>query len=390
MSVNLIALIGFYIFVPLLIVVAFRKWQFVQKIGTVIMAYAVGILLSLSGYCSWGIPTNEIATMHVIQKWFMNVTVPLAIPLMLLSSDFKMWAKSLPKTIFALLGGLVSVFIAVLSGYFIFRNSGLEHFADLSAMMVGIYTGGTMNFAALGAALNIDSTLMTCMLTFEMLGTFPLLVFVVGGGFRLFRKILPYKDEEISEHRGKSNDIENYDNMLHHRIFPRMLIGVGLSIIFLGIGVGLSLLITGSLNEMVLILTVTTLAIIASFSSKIRRLPKTFEMGMILILMFSAVVASQFDFYNLNTSTFVLLYFVIFVMIVSIIFHLIICRFCKVSGDLFTVSLIGLLCSPPFIPPVVGAIGNKKVLVSGLAIGLVGYALGTYLGIGMSYLLKLL
>ena len=58
------------------------------------------------------------------------------------------------------------------------------------------------------------------------------------------------------------------------------------------------------------------------------------------------------------------------------------------SGDLFSVSQIALLCSPPFVPPVVGAMGNKKVLISGIAIGLVGYALGTYLGVTIMYLLS--
>ena len=59
-----------------------------------------------------------------------------------------------------------------------------------------------------------------------------------------------------------------------------------------------------------------------------------------------------------------------------------------VSGVLFCVSQIALLCSPPFVPPVVGAMKNKKVLISGIAIGLVGYAIGTYLGVLIAMLLK--
>ena len=84
-----------------------------------------------------------------------------------------------------------------------------------------------------------------------------------------------------------------------------------------------------------------------------------------------------------------LLLFVLFGMLTSVILHILFCRFSKVSGDLFTVAHIGLLCSPPFIPPIVGAMGNKKVLISGIVIGLVGYAVGTYLGIGVAYLLQL-
>ena len=74
-------------------------------------------------------------------------------------------------------------------------------------------------------------------------------------------------------------------------------------------------------------------------------------------------------------------------MLTAVVLHILFCRFVKIDGDLFTVSNIALLCSPPFVPPVVGAMGNKKVLISGIVIGLVGYAVGTYLGVALSYLL---
>jgi uncharacterized membrane protein len=89
----------------------------------------------------------------------------------------------------------------------------------------------------------------------------------------------------------------------------------------------------------------------------------------------------------LQSSAIILIEFVLLVLIVAITLHLLFFRFAKVEGDLFVVANIGLLCSPPFIPPVVGAMGNKKVLVGGLAIGLVGYAVGTYLGIALSLIL---
>ena len=77
-------------------------------------------------------------------------------------------------------------------------------------------------------------------------------------------------------------------------------------------------------------------------------------------------------------------------MLTAIIIHLILCKIFKVSGDLFTVAIVGMLCSPPFIPPIVGAMNNRKVLISGIVIGLAGYAVGTYLGLLLSVLLPAL
>jgi uncharacterized membrane protein len=174
--------------------------------------------------------------------------------------------------------------------------------------------------------------------------------------------------------------------MLQPKTFGRMMLGFLLSLGMLAIGAGLSLLITHKINELIVILTITTLAIIASFSPKVRALPKTFELGMFFILIFSIVVASKFDIHHISGSL-QILWFIVFVMLTSIVLHLIICKIFKVEGDLFTVGHISLLCSPPFVPPIVEALGNRKVLLSGIVIGLAGYAAGNYLGVLIAWFL---
>lgn len=379
-----------YLLCPILIASLFVRYKFIQKVGTVIIAYAIGIIMALTGFIKFEDPV-QTQTLSTIQTWIMNLSVPLAIPLMLFSCDFKLWTKSLPKTFLSLIGGVSAVVVAIISAFFIFRNQGIENLNNVAGMMTGIYTGGTLNFYALGSALKVEPTIITFVYTFEMLVTFPLIMFIVGGGYKFFRKLMPFKDESTTanETEVRLHDIEDYGNMLRRRTLPKTLLGLLISIVFLAIGAGLSFLITGKLHEMIIILTITTLAIIASFFKPIRELPKTFELGMIFILMFSIVVASQFDISVVNYKALPLLFFVLYIMLIAVTLHILFCKITKVNGDLFTVSITGLLCSPPFIPPVVSAIGNKKVLISGIVVGLVGYAIGTYLGIGIASLLSL-
>lgn len=379
-----------YLLCPILIASLFVRYKFIQKVGTVIIAYAIGIIMALTGFIKFEDPV-QTQTLSTIQTWIMNLSVPLAIPLMLFSCDFKLWTKSLPKTFLSLIGGVSAVVVAIISAFFIFRNQGIENLNNVAGMMTGIYTGGTLNFYALGSALKVEPTIITFVYTFEMLVTFPLIMFIVGGGYKFFRKLMPFKDESTTanETEVRLHDIEDYGNMLRRRTLPKTLLGLLISIVFLAIGAGLSFLITGKLHEMIIIITITTLAIIASFFKPIRELPKTFELGMIFILMFSIVVASQFDISVVNYKALPLLFFVLYIMLIAVTLHILFCKIAKVNGDLFTVSITGLLCSPPFIPPVVSAIGNKKVLISGIVVGLVGYAIGTYLGIGIASLLSL-
>lgn len=392
--VKVYTILAIYVLAPIVIIYCFEKWTTFKKIGTVLLAYAIGIVLALTGACSFESGTAAAATFSKLQSTIMSVAVPLAIPLMLFNCDFKLWTKALPKTIYSLIGGICAILIAVVSGYFIFRSHGIPEVEKVSAMMTGIYTGGTMNFNALGASLGVAPSTMAIVLAFEMVLTTPYIFFIIGGGYKVFRKILPYDDsvkgknhhEEVVE----TNDIEDYSGMFKKGNFLGMLAGFGLSVLFLAIGAGLALLITGTLNELVVILTITTLAIIASFFKKVRELPKTFELGMVFILLFSVIVASLFDIHSVNMSSIMIGAFVLYIIVVGGVLHLLFCRATKVSGDLFTVSQVALLCSPPFVPPVVGAMKNKKVLISGIVIGLVGYAIGTYLGVIINFILQAL
>jgi uncharacterized membrane protein len=415
-----------YVLVPIFIIFAFTRWRWTQKIGTVVMAYAVGIIAALCGAMQF--EADAAATFQSLQSTIMNIAVPLAIPLMLFNCDFKLWTKALPKTAWSLLGGIVAVVISVVSGYFIFRNH-IEDADKVAGMMTGIYTGGTMNFNALGASLKVDQNIMAIVLAFQMVITTPYIFFLLAGGYKIFRKILPYKDVT---HKGRTDDgsvetadVENYQGMFKKNNFLGMMKGLGISFGFLIIGASLAILITtiqdaihvyncpmcsiaageelniwgalqegfkvrpigNRLNELIIILTITTLSIIASFSKKVRELPKTFELGMFFILIFSVIVASKFDIHSVNMNSLYVGGFVLWIMLMSVIIHLIFCRIAKVSGDLFCVSQVGLLCSPPFVPPIAGAMQNKKVLISGIVVGLVGYAIGTYLGALLAWIL---
>ena len=382
--------IALYILVPILIIECFKRWTWMQKIGTVVAAYAVGIIFALTGFVHFEPETAAALTFGKLQSTIMSIAVPLAIPLMLFNCDFKLWTKALPKTIWSLVGGIMAVIVAVISGYFIFRRPDIPEFNKIAAMMTGIYTGGTMNFNALGASLGVDKTVMAIVLAFEMVLTTPYIFFIIGSGYKVFRKILPYQDVTRKgrvDDNVESKDVENYRGMFDRKNVGGMFAGLGLSICFLAIGAGLALWLTGKLNELVIILTITTLAIIASFFKKVRELPKTFELGMFFILIFSVIVASLFDIHSVNGGSLMIGMFVAWVMVIAALLHLLFCRIAHVSGDLFCVSQIALLCSPPFVPPVVGAMQNKKVLISGIVIGLVGYAIGTYLGVAIAFIL---
>jgi uncharacterized membrane protein len=74
----------------------------------------------------------------------------------------------------------------------------------------------------------------------------------------------------------------------------------------------------------------------------------------------------------------------------SLFLHVLFARIFKIDSDTVIVTSTALICSPPFVPVVAGALKNREIVVSGLTVGIVGYAIGNYLGFLVAEMLKVL
>ncbi|MCG8687686.1 MAG: DUF819 family protein, partial [Desulfobacterales bacterium] len=174
---------------------------------------------------------------------------------------------------------------------------------------------------------------------------------------------------------------------------PAILKGFGiamvLSALIVGISVGISQLFPKSQSTAVTILTITTLGIGASFIPQIRNIQKTFQLGMYLILIFCLTVSSMSSIERLLENINIpLLTYVLVCVFGSLTLHAILCKLFKIDTDTFIITSASAICSPPFVPVVASALKNKAVILSGLTTGIIGYAVGNYLGITMAYIAK--
>lgn len=387
------AILILYIFGPLLIIWAYRRVKFLSKVGTVVMAYAIGIIMSLGGLMNAS--PQQAENLTKIQSLLQNLCVPLAIPLMLFSCDFLAWTKSFKKTFIAFFCGIAAAGLSVFTAFLLFRNQGIAELDKAAGLMTGFYTGGTPNVAALNIALQPSSETFLLVNTFEIFITFFLLAFIIGGGYRLIRRVLPYMPDtpanttpSLAAEAQQTDDFENYAGMLSRKNLKGLLLPMACSVLILGISALFSfLLVPENYRVISIILIITTLSIALSFWKKLRTRPKMFELGMYFILVFSIVVASQFQISRIGNAG-GLLGFIAVVLLLCFSMHLLFARLCKIDADLFTISAVGLIFSPPFVPTVAGVLKSRRCLLSGIIVGLCGYATGTYLGILMYSLLR--
>jgi uncharacterized membrane protein len=149
------------------------------------------------------------------------------------------------------------------------------------------------------------------------------------------------------------------------------------------------MLLPGISQMVVVILTITTLAILGSLIPWLNRIEKTFQLGMYFILVFSFVVSSMADLAIIFSIGFLGLFlYVLYAYFGTLILHLILSRIFKVNADDFLITTTAFVFSPPFVPVVAAAMKNKDVIITGITVGILGYVLGNYLGVGLGYFLK--
>ena len=371
----------FYFLTPCLIIYLCRRFTFLNKIGEVLLLYIVGILVSNLVIFPLGIGDS----LHGIQDALTSMTILLAFPMILFGSDFKNW--KLKETVIALCIGLLSVVIVDIIGFYIF-NDNQNGFEKIAGLLVGVYTGGTPNLASLKIALDVEPETYIFVHTFDMIISFVYLVFLMSCGIRFFRIILSRDvTHYTSENKQDVIGASEADNKKH---FPKTLASLGLSILIIGIGMGMSLLVSGKVDDMlVLILTMTTLSIAASFLPFVKKMEKSYDLGMYFVLVFSLVVASMVDVTSIDYSAGVnIIAYITFVIFASLMLSIIFSKIFKVDADTMVITSVALINSPLFVPMIAESMKNKKVIITGVAVGVIGYAVGNYLGIIVSQILK--
>ena len=399
---NYVWLTAMFCVVPAGVLWLCRKYPIFDKIGPVMILYAIGLLLA-------NIPMP--AEITKLQSIIPTIMIPLAIPMMLFGCTFKTSEISLQARIIT--SGVISVAAAVIGGYMIFGDS-IPQGEAIGGLLAGKCTGGTLNAAAIKQGLGVDDSTYILLTTYDIIICFFYFVFLLGGGIRLFRKLygeqtrlsISEKDAEVIKQEMAAVKENPYKGLNSKKGYTQMGKILSLTIAVVAIAFGMSYFIgwladadlANFMNEKKggwfmapFILMLTTLGIGLSFWKPVRKLHRSYDLGMYLIYIFSLAIASMADLSNLQIGENLnMIGFLTFAIFVSLFVHAIICRIFRVNADSMVISSVAFINSPPFVPMISNAMKNRAALVTGISSGLIGYAIGNYLGILMAKVLHLL
>ena len=381
-----VLLILFYLLASALIVLLCNRFKWMNNVGAILWAYGLGLVIGSIHI----LPEGSLK----VQSNISDIAVPLAIPLLLFSLDFKRWVKLAKTTFLSMLTALAGVVIAITIGFFLFRD-GIPDANKVAGMLSGVYTGGTPNMFALKTALSVDNNLFILTQTYDMVICAVYLMLLMSVGQRVLNLILPRFKKTVNKDLPEIEfeqeaEFDSFTGFFKKSNFFPTMGALGIAALIMAIGVGVMSLAPQNSKMIAVILTITTLGLAASFVPRINRIKKSFQLGMYLIVVFSMAIASMADIKMLFTMTNGLFFFVMTAVFGSLIIQVLLSKLLKIDTDTTIITSTAFVFSPPFVPVVAGALKNKEVIISGITVGLIGYAIGNYLGVALSYVLGLI
>ena len=385
---NTVLSIIYLLGVPLLVMQLAKRWNWIEKVSPMTVLYLIGLAVANLLPTDDGIFSLNTAT----NTLFSNLAVPLAIPLMLMGCDMNNW--QIGKAFKVFLSGLLSVLIVTVAGYFIFRSSysNPKGFAQVCAVATGIYTGGIPNMGAIKQAVDMPHQTYLYITSYDLIVTGLYLVFVIFFGKKVFRTLLGSGKIKSSNAgtQTKSDDESVKVNPFDHEHLKTSLLAIAITLAIAAISYAVSLIASrdGSPNMTVLILLLTTLAIAASFLPPMRKQQHSFDLGLYCVYVFCLAIASACNVREMDIAgSLPILYYLGFIILGSLILQILFAKILKIDGDSVMVCSVALINSPPFVPLAAALLNNKDIVILGITIGLLGYMLGNYLGIGLYHLL---
>ncbi len=368
----------------IMMIVAFGYWSektaLSKKLSTPLILLMLGLVLSNIGFIPHSAPVYD-----TIQSFL----IPIAIPLLLFRANLVRVFKESGTMLLAF--GLATTFTVI--GVFV--AVGLVDLGEFESQIVGSlaasYIGGSANLVATAEAIGFtDSSAYLPTLTADAIGAIAflmLLMFLPASS--LILKLLPSK-HMISNQALKSDDNEIVKENGTKDVPVSMtgiVYGISLSLVICAVG----RFIAGFIDiPGMFILTITTLSLlIANFAKKqIDKIQFDFEVGSFFMYVFFVTIGASANLSNVFDITLYIFIFLMIVILIHISMLLLFGYLLKLDLAELMVASSACVLGPAAAAALAAGQGWKSLVTPGMLVGVLGYAIATFIGIGITSILS--
>jgi uncharacterized membrane protein len=368
------------VFVVLAVVVFLAVWletkhSIFRSLGAALVGILIGMVLSNLGVIPGESPTYD---------FLMGPAISVGIALILLSVDVRSIMQAGPMMLAAFLIGAVGTALgAIVGGLTLGSLVGPETW-KLAGQYTGTYTGGGVNFAALGQALDTSSDMFTAATAADVIVT------AIWMAACLSVPLL-FKSRVRPADAGAMPGDQKGDTLEHSLYNSLKAVPLSDAAALVAIAVG-AVWLSGLLGEVMPILPdvlwLTTVVLLVAQIPAIKNLTGSALWGNYLLLLFLASNGARSVIANIvNVGPAVFYYALVTVAIHGvIIFGL--GWLLRIDGPTLAVASQANVGGAGSAMALAGARGYSKQLLPGVAVSLFGYAVGNYSGFAVASLMR--
>ena len=315
-----------------------------------------------------------------------GLLVPLAIPMLLFRADLRKVLKEAgPMLLTFLIAASVTVVGAFVASWIVDLG---EFEGEIAGALTASYIGGSLNFVATAEAVGIrESATYLVALTADAVGAVIFLTaLMMLPAFAVIRRAMPSKFIDAGTESASVAVAESEQTKIPFNL-GYVTNGIALSLIVCALGQ----VVASYLNvENLLILIITALALLVANVAKplVARVSSEFEIGTLFMYIFFAIIGAGADITEIVGPAFPMLMFILVMVAVHIGLMLVIGKLLKL--DLAEVMIASNACilGPAPAAALAASKGWRPLVTPGMLVGLFGYAIATFIGVGIAAALR--
>jgi len=360
-----------------------KKW-FGKLSGILVTMISMSILAMLGVLPVASNPNVKVEVYDMVFTYF----IPISIPMLLFSSNLTKIIKESGKLLLAYIIGAIGIvlgcFLAV-SLIDLGADSG-----NTAGVIAATLIGGSVNFIAAAESLNFSTNPMfTATIAVDNLvsNLYTLFLFLTPSLVFLSRFFVkPKKENEIDSNEGSQKN--EYPMTLE-----RIAVSVFIAALIAGAGTFiapyLERLIQTEINLSILLITLFAVLAANLFPKHLKALENTaFSIGIWMMYIFLAVIGAATNIHQIFEIGPAILGFYIVIMMFHFVFLLALAKLFKLDVYEVVISSAANIMGPSVAAPMAASMGQKKLITPGILVGILGYIIGTFVGVSIAVFLS--
>jgi uncharacterized membrane protein len=315
--------------------------------------------------------------------------VSAAIPLLMIKADLKKIFVESGKVMVGFAAACIGIVIGVLLGYYLLQPWHVS--ADVAGVYAGGFIGGTISLVAVANAVGMSATQLSVATGASMIpSVLGLMALVSIPQLAIVQRMFPQKIDSHAPGDKSAADVLTAVpefRLTHISGALALAMGVCTAARLIADAVGA---VIGHDQAQYRILYVTMLTVVTAniFPKQLHRLRGEFELGMILMYMFFAMIGLGTDITTFLNNAVSLFFYVIILLAVGIVITLLLCKLLRLNLAEAVTGCGAAIVGPAATVAVVAGKGWNAMITPAVMTGILCHAVGNFVGIAIATLLR--